>query len=237
MGHHWEIRRLDLGHFVRPAAEAGEEHPRVEPALAYLVRHDAGVLLLDSGVGTGSPDADAHYRPRRNDLAAALAAQGLGFDDIDVVVNCHLHFDHCGGNPLLPGRPVFVQRAELAAARAGGYTVEALVDFPGARYEEADGEAEVWPGVRVVPTPGHTAGHQSLVVSGREGTVVLAGQAYDFASHFASAEMARRAALGTAGPPPAPYRPWLDRLAAFGPHRVLFAHDRSVWEGRMPVPR
>ncbi|MEU7283144.1 N-acyl homoserine lactonase family protein [Streptomyces sp. NPDC045431] len=237
MGQHTAIERLDLGHFIRPAAEAGTADPRVEPVLAYLVRHEAGLLLFDTGLGSGDPEAEAHYRPRRKDLGAALAARGVSTDDIDLVVNCHLHFDHCGGNPLLAGRPVLVQRGELATARAGDYTIDALVDFPGARYEELDGEAEVWPGVRVVPTPGHTAGHQSLVVSGREGTTVLAGQAYDFASEFASDEMARRARAEGAEEFEGRYRPWLDRLAEFEPSRVLFAHDRSVWEGRMPAPR
>lgn len=234
MGRGTVVRRLDLGHFVRPAEEAGTPWPRVEPVLAYLVRHEAGLLLFDTGIGRGDPATEAHYRPRRRDLRAALARAGAEPGDVDVVVNCHLHFDHCGGNPLLPGRPVLVQRTELAAARAGGYTFDALVDFPGVRYEELDGEAEVWPGVRVVPTPGHTDGHQSLVVSGPDGVTVLAGQAFDFASGFASDEMARRAALDTPGGGPAPYRPWLDRLASFGPGRVVFAHDRSVWEGAMP---
>lgn len=69
------------------------------------------------------------------------------------------------------------------------------MDFPGVVYEELGGEAEVWPGVWVIPTPGHTAGHQSLVVRQADGTVLLAGQAHDFASEFASAQLARRAAL------------------------------------------
>ena len=96
-------------------------------------------------------------------------------------MNCHLHFDHCGGNPLLTG---------------------------------------LWPGVWIVPTPGHTAGHQSLVVRRCDGSIVLAGQAHDGASGFAADELARRPG----------YRAFLDRLAEFDPRRVLFAHDNSVWE-------
>ncbi|WP_282791662.1 MBL fold metallo-hydrolase [Streptomyces sp. CC224B] len=224
------LRRLDLGYFVRPAAEAGGPEPRVEPAFAYLVRHERGLLLFDTGIGEAGPDAEAHYRPRRRPLRAALAAAGVGLDDIALVVNCHLHFDHCGGNPLLSGRPVFVQEAELATARRGGYTADQLVDFPGVRYHELSGEAEVWPGVWVVPTPGHTEGHQSLVVRGADGVVVLAGQARDQASQFGADQLARRAARdGVAAPLPA-YPPWLDRVAAFEPRRVCFAHDASVWE-------
>lgn len=238
------VHRLDLGFFVRPAVEAGGPHPRVEPVLAYLVEHQRGRLLFDTGIGAGDPGADAHYRPRRRPLPAALAAVGTALEDVSVVVNCHLHFDHIGGNPLLAGVPVFVQETELAAARRGGYTIDALVDFPGARYEELSGEAEIWPGVWIVPTPGHTDGHQSLVVrqgDGADGTVVvLAGQAHDFASHHASHELARRAVRDGVAEPLPPYPPWMDRLAAFDPGRVFFAHDCSVWEpasGRVSPPR
>ncbi len=163
------------------------------------------------------------------------ATAGVSVSDIDLVVNCHLHFDHCGGNPLFAGTPVLVQAGELATARGGGYTIDALVDFPGAHYRELDGETEVWPGVRVLPTPGHTGGHQSLLVdrpgSGPSGgPVLLAGQAYDFASEYGQAVLARRAAReGVAAPLPG-YRAWLDRVAEYGPRRVLFAHDHAVWE-------
>ncbi|MFD7069493.1 N-acyl homoserine lactonase family protein [Streptomyces sp. NPDC059913] len=224
------VRRLDLGYFVRPAEEVGGPQPRVEPVLAYLVRHERGLLLFDTGIGDADPGTEAHYRPRRRPLRDALAAAGTDPADISLVVNCHLHFDHCGGNPLLAGRTVLVQDVELAAARRGGHTFEELVDFPGARYEELSGEAEVWPGVHIVPTPGHTEGHQSLVLRRNDGTVVLAGQAHDFASEFASGQLARQAALQDVSPPLPPYPPWLDRLADFDPRRVLFAHDCSVWE-------
>ncbi|GAB2916147.1 hypothetical protein GCM10027028_11370 [Streptomyces sundarbansensis] len=131
----------------------------------------------------------------------------------------------------MAGVPIVVQETELALARRGGYTIDALVDFPGAVYEELDGEAELWPGVWIVPTPGHTDGHQSLAVRRDDGTVVvLAGQAHDFASHYASDELARRAALDGVAQPLPPYRRWLDRLTAFDPVRVFFAHDSSVWE-------
>ncbi|MER7752065.1 N-acyl homoserine lactonase family protein [Kitasatospora sp. NPDC097643] len=227
----YAIRRLDLGYFVRPASEVGGPEPRVEPVLAYLVRRPEGLLLFDTGIGGGDPETEAHYRPVRRPLPEALAACGVSIADIDLVVNCHLHFDHCGGNPLLAGTPVLVQATELATAQRGDYTIDALVDFPGAAYRALDGEAEVWPGVRVLPTPGHTDGHQSLVVERPDGgAVVLAGQAYDFASEFGQAVLARRAAHeGVAAPLPG-YRAWLDRLAEYGPHRVLFAHDYALWE-------
>ncbi|GGS54907.1 N-acyl homoserine lactonase family protein [Streptomyces cinerochromogenes] len=230
MGKNSAVRRLDLGYFVRPAAEAGGPRPRVEPVLAYLVEHDQGLILFDTGIGDADPETEAHYRPRRRALQEALSEAGAGLGDISLVVNCHLHFDHCGGNPLLAGTPILVQDVELATARRGGHTFEELVDFPGATYEELAGEAEVRPGIWIIPTPGHTRGHQSLVVRQSDGTVVLAGQAHDSASQFASDHLARQATLDGLRQPLPAYRHWLERLTEFDPRRVLFAHDCSVWE-------
>ena len=105
---------------------------------------------------------------------------------VAVVVNTHLHFDHCGGNRLFPGVPIHVQRRELAEARGDNYTVREWVDFPGAMYIEHDGEAEILPGVRLLPAPGHTAGHQIVVVETDEGPVVLGG---DVAISFEELEL------------------------------------------------
>jgi glyoxylase-like metal-dependent hydrolase (beta-lactamase superfamily II) len=196
----------------------------------YLVRHAEGVLLFDTGIGMAGPETEAHYRPRRRPLPDALAAAGVGVDDISLVVNCHLHFDHCGGNPQLAGRPVVVQRRELAAAKGPAYTVPELIDFPGARYDAVDGEVEIWPGVWVLPTPGHTDGHQSLVVRQPAGTVILAGQAHDFASQFAADRLALTASRDGVAAPLPPVPSWLVRLADLDPARVLFAHDGAVWE-------
>ncbi|MEU6388084.1 N-acyl homoserine lactonase family protein [Streptomyces sp. NPDC046939] len=230
MAENMSVRRLDLGYFIRPAPETCGPRPRVEPVLAYLVRHEKGLILFDTGIGDADPATEAHYRPRRRPLPEALAAAGVTLGDISLVVNCHLHFDHCGGNPLLAGKPILVQETELAAARRGDYTIDELIDFPGASYDVLRGEAEIRQDVWVVPTPGHTPGHQSLVLRRSDGTVVLAGQAYDFASQFASDQLAHQAALDGVGQPLPGHAPWLERLLDFDPRRVLFAHDCSVWE-------
>ena len=114
------------------------------------------MLLFDTGMGS-HPEVDAHYRPRRTNLPTSLAAAGTDLVHITHVANCPLHFDHCGGNPQLVGRPVFVQAGgswpKLAEARnTADYTPPELLD--GGRFEELDGEAEVLPGVFLIPTPG-----------------------------------------------------------------------------------
>ena len=225
------VRRLDLGYFIRPAVERGTPDPRVEAQLAYLVRSADGVLLFDTGLGVGDRGSlEDHYRPHRRPLTDALAAAGLQLSDVDLVVNCHLHVDHCGGNPLFPGVEIVTQATELALARGGEHTLPELVEFPGVTYRVLDGEAELLPGVTVVPTPGHTAGHQSLVVRDDRGATVLMGQGFHFASDFSAAELTRRAATDGAPPPLPDVPPWLDRVRSFEPRRVLFAHDACVWE-------
>ncbi|MGH8989071.1 MAG: N-acyl homoserine lactonase family protein [Acidimicrobiales bacterium] len=224
------LRRVDFGYFVRPAEETETGASRVEPCLGYLIDNSDGVLLIDTGMGS-HPEVDAHYRPHRRPLPAALVAAGSSPEDVTVVVNCHLHFDHCGGNPLLAGRPVVVQAVELELAHGVDYTLSELVDAPGLRYTVVDGDAEVLPGVSVVPTPGHTAGHQSVVVRCSDGTVVVvAGQSHDTANVFGADALALRALRDghDAGVPVPPE--WMDRLQKLDPRRVYFAHDHAVWE-------
>jgi N-acyl homoserine lactone hydrolase len=224
-----DVRRIDLGTFVRPAEETGTSEPRIEAVYGYVVRTPGGVLLMDTGLGDAGEETEAWYRPVRVPIDDALGGAGLAIDDVALVVNCHLHFDHIGGNPRFAGPPLFCQRRELETARAGDYTVPELVDFTGASYELIDGEAEIAAGVHVVPTPGHVDGHQSVVVVCDDGSVVLAGQAHDTASLWSADALAARArGLGHEAPLPAP-SPWMARILDFDPRRVVFAHDAAVW--------
>jgi N-acyl homoserine lactone hydrolase len=224
-----DVARLELGTFVRPAEETGTGSPRVETVLGYVARTSAGLLLLDTGLGDADPETEAWYRPRRTRIEDALRTLSLTTDDIDVVVNCHLHFDHIGGNPSFGDRPIYCQRIELDTAQATEYTVPDLVDFAGARYELLDGETQIAPGVHIIPTPGHVDGHQSVALECDDGSIVLAGQSHDTASQWSADALAARALdLGHEQPLP-PARPWMARLLEFDPKRVVFAHDAAVW--------
>jgi N-acyl homoserine lactone hydrolase len=243
-----DIARIDFGYFMRPGVETTTGIPHVEPVLGYVVRTADGVLLFDTGMGIGDSELEAHYRPTRIGLDDALTSVGLQRNDVSMVVNCHLHFDHCGGNPLLSGVPIVTQRTELGEARTTtDYTLPELVEFDGARYVEVDGEAEIAPCCLLLPTPGHTAGHQALAVRCDDGTVVLAGQAHDTATEYGRAQLDWRArSSDTYRPPsdtdggstdplaetlePIPLPPpWLERIEQLDPARILFAHDNSVW--------
>jgi N-acyl homoserine lactone hydrolase len=223
------VTRVDYGYFVRPGEETTTGAARVEAVLGYLVEHPLGRLLVDTGMGR-HPDVDAHYAPRRIPLAQALVNAGSRLDRVDVIVNCHLHFDHCGGNPDLAGQPIFVQAVELAATREENYTLPELVTAPGLVYEELAGEAEVWPGVLVIPTPGHTDGHQSVVVRRGDGSVVvIAGQSHDTATEYSADALAVRAHAEGHSPLPLAPPAWMSRLSSLDPARVYFAHDHAVW--------
>lgn len=221
------VRRVDFGYFVRPAEETGTGHPRVEPCLGYAVDHPQGMILFDTGMGS-HPEVDAHYRPRRVGLAEALAVIGVQVDDLTHAANSHLHFDHCGGNPKLGQIPVFVQVPELEAAqKTAEYTLPELIE--GSRFEQVSGEVEVLPGIVLIPTPGHTDGHQSLIVRRLDGVVIVAGQSHDTATQYAADQLAWRARRDGHGQPLPDIPAWIGVLQHFDPRLVYFAHDRSVW--------
>jgi hypothetical protein len=78
-----DVRRLDLGTFVRPAEETDTGRSHVEAAYGYVVPTPAGVLLLDTGVGDPGGETEAWYRPRRVPVDEALAAAGLTTEDTE----------------------------------------------------------------------------------------------------------------------------------------------------------
>ena len=141
------------------------------PVYVHLVDHPDGRVLIDTGMTELHP-AVADMEPR----LTPLSEQDLDLAGIDIVVNTHLHFDHCGGNHLFTGRPIHVQRRELDdALRLDEYTIREWVEAPGVRYVPVDGDLELLPGVRLVATPGHTRGSQVVVVETGEGRVVVVG--------------------------------------------------------------
>ena len=130
------------------------------PVYVHVIDHPDARVLVDTGI--------KELRPELADFDARLvpwSEQAFDLAGVDVVVNTHLHFDHCGGNHLFAGRPIYVQRQELEDARTeDDYTIREWVEAPGVVYEPVDGELELLPGVRLVPAPGHTRGLQVVVV-------------------------------------------------------------------------
>jgi N-acyl homoserine lactone hydrolase len=131
------------------------------PVYVHLIDHPGGRVLVDTGITDVHPlvaDMDPRLRP--------VTAWGFDPAGVDIVVNTHLHFDHCGGNHLFAGRPIYVQRRELDDARTqDDYTIREWVDAPGVTYVPIDGDLEVLPGIRLIPAPSHTPGSQIVVVA------------------------------------------------------------------------
>ncbi len=199
------------------------------PSYGHAVEHPGGIFLFDNGAGFGNAEIDATFSPRVRPVEDALGEAGISLADVTGAANCHLHFDHCGQNARLRGIPIFVQRAEWAMVREPDYTVPEWIDVPGLTYELLDGEAEVASGIRLVPTPGHTAGHQSLVVTDPDGVIVLAGQAVQSREEWQGAEGPDASGRSSA-PDPDAYARSVDRLRALDPARVHFAHHPSIWQ-------
>ncbi len=199
------------------------------PSFGHAVEHPGGLFLFDNGAGFGNAEIDATFSPRVRPVEDAVEAAGISLGDVTGAANCHLHFDHCGQNAWLRGLPIFVQRAEWAMVHEPGYTVPGWIDVPGLEYELLDGEAEVASGIRLIPTPGHTAGHQSLVIDDPDGVVVLAGQAVRSRDEWEGAEGPQALGRSTSSDPGA-YARSIDHLRSIDPVRVHFAHDPSIWE-------
>jgi glyoxylase-like metal-dependent hydrolase (beta-lactamase superfamily II) len=216
-----------VGGFLAPESVAPGERVVVN---AWLVRHPEATVLVDTGLAEHLPPADvAEMRFTRTPIVEALAAIGVEPEEIDLVINCHLHADHAGGNVVFRGTPIVVQPAELEAARAPEYTVVEDVDLDDGRWDLREGEHELLPGVWVLPTPGHTPGHQSVAVETDAGLLVLAGQSFRDASGFSRALTALRLEAAGFDDPPA-YPPWLPRIVALDPYRVVFGHDLAIWQ-------
>ncbi len=140
---------------------------------------DGSTVLVDAGIGpAGAPSAT--WAPVPGRLPDELAAAGITPDRITAVVLSHLHTDHIGwaataDGPYFPHARYLLQRAELADPdRIGPATREQVIEplRAAGRLQLVDGQQTVVPGLTLVPTPGHTPGHQCAVL--RAGDEVLA---------------------------------------------------------------
>jgi glyoxylase-like metal-dependent hydrolase (beta-lactamase superfamily II) len=221
------VTRLMVGGFLAPESVAPGERVIVN---AWLVRHPEATFLVDTGIGEHIPEADLReMRFTRTPITDALARIGVETSEVDLVINCHLHVDHAGGNVHFRGARIVVQPAELAVARGPDYTVPEDIDLDGGSWDQRAGEHEPLPGIRVIPTPGHSPGHQAVSIETDAGRLLLAGQTFRQASDFARAVTALRLDLDGYPDPPA-YPEWLPRLLDLQPYRVAFGHDHAVWQ-------
>jgi N-acyl homoserine lactone hydrolase len=223
------------GYFIE-----GEEGDYLRgPVPSYLIDHPKGRALFDTGM---------HVRYRRTletalppnkfglqwfegqEIAARLRSIDVDPASIDWVINSHLHIDHCGGNAALPNATIIVQSKELAAAHAnevaGLYEAE---DYDtGQPVKAIDGEYDLFGdgSVRIVPTYGHTPGHQSAIVTLENGRDILLAADCCYTERNLDL-MVLQQAMADAG---AGWKTmeFLARERTRGTH-ILFGHDGRQW--------
>ncbi len=214
-----EIKRLHL------ASLRGVDG-REWPVHGFVVTHPGGAALVDTGAG-GPAQLLSDWRVVNRTVADALADLDMTPADIGLVINTHLHFDHCGQNAVFRHAVCYVQRAELHRAERESPDLYAWFDFMNARFELLDGDAEVLPGLSVITTPGHTVGHQSVLVQSADGAAdLLIGDAAYTPRQYAGPP-ADKLPAGQASDPQA-WRASLERIRAVAPERVHFCHHTDI---------
>lgn len=172
------IVRLNLAEVRLPDTHPAAADGRV-PVYGFCVLHPDGPILVDTGVGYGNEFIEELYQPERVALDEALDRAGIEIDLITAVVNSHFHFDHCGQNPaLFDGRAeFFAQAIEYEAVHTDRYYTDPTWALaPGHQRRSVRGDEVIADGVTLLATPGHTRGHQSLLVEGVGRRVVIGAQ-------------------------------------------------------------
>ncbi len=189
-----------------PAAGSPDPLNRMHIALnCLLVRGDGRTVLIDTGVGSKIPPErrERAYPGDYGYLLGNLAALGVAPADVDLVINTHLHFDHCGWNtasvhgapiPTFPNARYLINRHEWEEAlhpnerTRATYLGDNLLPLEdGGRLELVDGEHQATSGIRFLPAPGHTEGHSAVVIEDGGERAVYIG---DLVQHAAQLERA-----------------------------------------------
>lgn len=189
-----------------------DERNRIPLALrCLLVETPDELVLIETGLGNkedpkfqaiyGVDNAASPGSEFVDRLQEAIHEAGFRPDDVSLVINTHLHFDHAGGNTFrddegevhlsFPGARYFVQRGEWEYAHATNERTQASYlphNFDPVQVEDRlhllEGEGEVVPGISVLPTPGHCPWHQSVIVRSGDETACFLGDVIPTMSHL-----------------------------------------------------
>jgi glyoxylase-like metal-dependent hydrolase (beta-lactamase superfamily II) len=186
-----------------------DERNRIQLGMRCLViEHESTIVVVDTGAGNkesekflGLYGIENAGTAGRTLLEDGLAALGVRPEDVGIVIDTHLHFDHAGGNTFVEGgaepRLTFpnaryvVQRGEYVYAThtnertAGSYFPHNFAPVAAAdRFDFVDGEREIVYGVRVIPTPGHTPFHQSVLIESDGETAFYPADLVPTSSHL-----------------------------------------------------
>jgi N-acyl homoserine lactone hydrolase len=222
------------------------------PVPFFLLRHPQGDVLVDGGNPLAvARDAHAHWGPladiftvhmsEEQHCAAQLGRLGVASDSIRYIVQTHLHIDHTGALGHFPSAAVVVHARELEAARAAdspiatGYVREDY-DRPEIRWEVVDREFDLFGdgALRLIETPGHSAGHMSLLLALEEtGPVLITADAADNRAQWEG--RARPRALFSREDATRSIER-LRRLANDTDALIVFGHDPDNWSELTHAP-
>ena len=217
---------LELG-----IVELPDWHPRSADQTCliqgYAVRHPDGVILFDTGTSDDHERLNEMYHPVVTPIVEAL--NGIGVDERDVVaiVNSHLHFDHCGQNRSLPWAPVWAQADEYQQIDAPRYTISEWAMVEPSRLRLISGDEALGEGVRIISTPGHTPGHQSLLVEADGVTTVIGGQCCYTCAEFETGSPVLEDVHDESWMVSA--QDSIERLKSFDPDVVHLSHDPTIY--------
>ncbi len=196
-----------------------------------LVRTEKENIIVDTGIGNLPAKYQRHHdvlRGPEEELRLSLRKVGLQPKDITMVVNSHLHFDHCGNNKLFENSKFLIQTDEIRYAYFPDHfmRVSYLRDFFDVEgdYLPVRGKYKIEEGVEILPTPGHTIGHQSVIVKWKNRNVVYTGDAAPLAENIERRNitgMIYDASLGAES---------LDVLRRIESPLYLFSHDNQQLE-------
>lgn len=208
------LQRLDggamFGVVPKPLWERripADERNRIPLALrCLLIETPDALVLVDTGVGNKEGEKFRDIYGIENDgsptrLEDAIRAAGHAPGDVDVLISTHLHFDHAGGNTLAEPdgriRPAFpaarhvVQKGELEFAQIENERIRAsympdnyMPIQEAGLWDLVEGEAEIVPGVGVMPTPGHTPHHQSIILQSDDETACFLADVIPTTAHL-----------------------------------------------------
>jgi 4-pyridoxolactonase len=241
------VRLLDSGTLVIDQSHItwniGCGRPVRFPVYSVLIEHPDGIFLFDTGydldlVNAVLPFEMPEQTPEQT-VPAQLAKCGLKAQDVDAVINSHLHFDHCGGNKHLVNATTFLHQDELREARTPepferlGYGDKSF-DHPNAKFELLEGDVRFADGIHLFHTPGHTVGHYSMLLEFDQGRPLLfmADVSYTAAAYAGDLQ------AGFHNDPVAGVRSIrrIKRLAKETGAEVIFTHDAEAFRGYALAP-
>ncbi|TMC85712.1 MAG: MBL fold metallo-hydrolase [Chloroflexi bacterium] len=177
------------------------------PVHGFVIKHPrAGAILVDTGVGWGDERLIKDWKVVNRHAADAMAEHDLSPADVKIVINSHLHFEHCGQNAVFKHAPFYIQRTELERARREEPTNGQWFDFAGARFER----------------------HQSVFVDGPDGVAVMIGDAAYTSDIYRDFENADLSPWRGQHADRDAWTRSLEKVHAIHPHAVHFCHDTRV---------